>query len=190
MDHSDTLVAALEELKGSKPREIAAGPAASNGAVEQAEMFKEWHPKNIRQRHRLVYALHACGWTGNEIAEHVGYSASRVSIILNDPRAQAIIDEFGTGLGKMVSSVREKLELHSNEAVDEIASLIKGATKENVRLNAAKAILDRAGYGTVSKVIRASEGLTNEQVEILARGLADADAAYEAVEGVDYTIEG
>lgn len=48
--------------------------------------------------------------------------------------------------------VRETIDERSEDALDSIVALSTDAVKENVRLDAAKDILDRAGYAPVQKI--------------------------------------
>jgi hypothetical protein len=202
--HVDALVEALGELRGNKPRALlasggsASGGSATNGTAPryqsrteleaQGELFHAWSPKEIRRRHELVCALHACGWRGKDIAEHVGYSQSRVSIIVNDPRSREIIDSYAGAFSSIATDVKEKLEFLSIEAVEEVAQVMRSAEKDETRLRAAFGVLDRGGYGKAMKVIRQDDGLTDDAIERLASGLIEAKEAGRAVIDVDYTV--
>lgn len=110
---------------------------------------KPWSPEKWSPRHRLVVALHLGGDKNNEIAEKLGMSESRVSIILNDPRSVHEIERMASTVADRTLDTALRLKLYANEALDEIVEEMRTARSEKVRQTAAFGILDRAGFTPV-----------------------------------------
>lgn len=116
---------------------------------EQAEQagLREWEPLEFGPQHMQMLMMRAAGMRPKEIAEATGYSQSRVSVILNDPRAKKLIPQLtGQMLREFQLDVREMIQSYSGEATETIGSLMRHAESEQVRLASAKDLLDRAGF--------------------------------------------
>lgn len=152
--------------------------------------MKPWHTKKLNQRHMLVYQLHSCGYTNNEIADIIGYTKAWVSSILNDPRAEEYIQEFATRVAEKVEDVGVKLRLVAPEALDTVVNVMR--TSENERVVSANAfgLLDRAGYGKIDRSVNLNAQLSEKQTERLANALREGQAVtreiiYEAEDDAD-----
>lgn len=60
-------------------------------------------------------------------------------------------------------SVREYIESHADRAVSVVLSLMESAENETVRLNSAKDVLDRAGYGAIDKSLSMTANVSAEE---------------------------
>lgn len=115
-----------------------------------------WQTEKFTSRDLLICDLHTIGKSNREIAEQLGLSDSKVSIVLGDARAHSYIEEQRRKISDSVPDVMQRLRLLANEALDEIVEEMRaGTTPVALRQKAALSILDRAGYTPVQKQIRA-----------------------------------
>lgn len=162
----------------SDPGEL---PSNGNGL----RPLKYWEPKELRERHRIAIRLHACGMTNNRIAETLGYTPSRISIILNDPRAEAVRMEMSSLVTDNLDNIGLRLQFYAGEALTEVVDLMRGADSEGVRQKSAFDILDRAGYNKIEKHISATTNIPEDKVAQLLGTLEETKKIFNA----DYTIE-
>lgn len=130
-------------------------------------------------------ALEMSGLTLKEISQITGYTESRVSIILNDDRAAIDRNELAGVMQEKVMDVRVRLEMLSNEALSEVVNQMRASQDENIRQRAAFSILDRAGYGKVSKVEHSTAPVDDEFIDLLEETMREIT---ELEEGVDYEV--
>lgn len=162
----------------------------AGSSVAALKPVKEWAPKHFHTRHELICKLHACGLRNKEIAQALGLTESRISIILNDPRAAEYIRD-------MVEEVADRyLDMHASfkaiapqmfKIVTDIAS--DPEAPAGVRSRNAFELLDRAGYGAVEKHEHAiAMQLSDKQVEQLANArkeLPNDSFSYEVEDAPD-----
>lgn len=148
--------------------------------------LKPWHADKFNHRHRVVCIMKASGLKNNEIAEMMGYDQSTVSIILNDPRAEAYLEEAATTVVDSMADVGIRLKAYAHEALTEVVDLMRNSTKDDTRQRSAFSILDRAGYGRIEKSVRIQAEITEKAARVLMGAAEEADA--EAIEA-DYSIE-
>ena len=133
----------VEPLSGEAPASI----SLPTDAPIQNMGLKAWEPKRLSQRHKQCCALKATGLRQKEIAEMTGYSESRVSVILNDPRSVALINQISSKIVEnVVEETGEFIKGHTLEAAQIVVELMRSAESEPVRLSAAKDNLDRGGF--------------------------------------------
>lgn len=136
--------------------------------------------------------MEAAGFSSSEIAEILGMTAARVSVILNDPRADMDRKEFASGVIERMQDVQLKIALHADEALDEILDEMRNVEDPRVRQKAAFGILDRAGYTPVQKSIQAKAELPTEMLHRMSGVLSEMqaiDAEYQIVEAEEIEEE-
>lgn len=147
---------------------------------------KYWQPENWSPRHRLICQLSTLGMKGREIAGALGLSESHVSVVLNDPRARAEIEEAITNVADNIVDLHDRLKAHAVEAVDEIVDEMRNSKDERIRQKASFGILDRAGYTPVQKSIRLGAQIPASVADRVERALRDIsdipEGEYEYVE--------
>lgn len=136
--------------------------------------FKDWEPEVFGQRHKLAVLMHASGMRNKEVAEALGYTQSRVSVILNDPRARAVLETHAQELADSLQDVRLRLKYYANEALDEIIDEVRHAEDARVRQRAAFGILDRAGYSKIEKKFVASAQVDADAARVMADALHES----------------
>lgn len=140
---------ALKALIVHTPQEPeAAGPKFGSGGS-----MALLAPKRLRPKHRQVIMLHELGYDNIEIAQMVGYSISRVSVILQWEGPE--VEEYRKlALSKVIdrtAEVGDRIAMHAGEMVD---IMVRHARNEKDAANsrlAAKDLLHMAGYSPVKK---------------------------------------
>ncbi|MCP1391888.1 MAG: hypothetical protein J5I35_03955, partial [Methanothrix harundinacea] len=146
---------------------------------------RSYEPENWGPQHRMIVALRMAGMKNKEIAERMGLGAPRVSIILNDPRAQAEIQRMAPVVANSTLDAHVRLQLLSSEALDEISAELRESPDEKIRQKAAFGILDRAGYGPQSTRVVKPAPFDSKVEDRLLRALESPepiDADYEILE--------
>lgn len=146
---------------------------------------KSWQADKWTARHRKVVALEMSGLKSQEIAQIMGYSEAKVSIILNDDRADIDRRELAGKIADRVQDTHLRLQLLANEALDEIVDEMRSSADENVRQRAAFSILDRGGYSKINKTIVARQPLDEEVVDRLEEAMSEI---IELEEGEGYEV--
>lgn len=114
-------------------------------------------PDVLNSKMHLIIAMEISGYNGNQIAENLGMSVSRVSIIRNSPiyqqerdaqRAKLHSEVIDKKSDKIVAGdpVEARLKELALRAVNRYDGLLEGAKSEFVQKATADSILDRAGY--------------------------------------------
>lgn len=112
---------------------------------------KPWQPKNWGPQHRMAVRLQVMGFKNKEIAQSLSLTESRVSIILNDPRAVAEREDAMDDIASNMLDLNKKLKVHAVEALEEVVDEMRHSKDERIRQRASFGILDRAGYTPVQK---------------------------------------
>lgn len=114
-------------------------------------------PEKMSSKIQMIIALDICGWTGNQIAEYIGMTPSRVSIIRNSP---LFIQERDTQRSKLTTQVIDKkatavavgdpvenrIKDLALQAVGVHEDIMTNGKGEMSKISSANSILDRAGY--------------------------------------------
>ena len=145
---------------------------------------KEYQTINWTPFHRHVVSLEMAGFTPSQIADLTEYSLSRISVILNDPRAQIDRDSIGKQVAEKMTDVHLKFKMHANEALEELVDELRGSEDERIRQKSALAILDRAGYSKYQ-----GEHIPRPEIgEEAAARLIAAVADIKGIKGPEYEL--
>jgi len=123
---------------------------------EQALKASEFNVQKLNERHRYIMRLLLLGKTNKEIAKITGYSAGRVSTIINSPNFQETYAAFRYSVDKeferkfaqdiVEDPVKKLLKDNAEEAMRHNIYLMKEAESEVTQQKSVFDILDRAGY--------------------------------------------
>lgn len=143
--------------------------------MEHSESTKEQYPDKISSRHRALMRRLVSGMTLTQACEDLGYSLARAAVIVNSPlfkdekvRMEKDVSKgFVDAEAGRLSSDPTRIAL--DNAKDKAVKTLKGCLDDqsgNVRINAAKDILDRTGYAKEDKikanvVVEPSQSLLN-----------------------------
>lgn len=133
---------------------------------------KGYQPKSWSSTHRYIVLLEIAGKKPGEIAQIVDMDISRVSVILNDPRAELDRISFSQKAVDTLIDVQSKLQIYAHEALEEVVDEMRHSQKEVIRQRASFGILDRAGYTPIRKEVVAAQELPSEVADRM-REVAD-----------------
>ena len=151
----------------------------------EGEREKPWQPIKYKPRQEQVIALHLAGLKNNEICEVLDYSASRVSILLTDDRAQQVIAQTrGELLRDMSREVKDVIVSHSLEAIEKVVDLMHNAESEKVQQTSAFDILDRAGFKPKEVSLSAKLVIETDDAALITEALKEISTPPEALEMV------
>jgi len=148
----------------------------SRDLIPEVQRVKTYQPIKWNGSHRRVVALEAAGYRPGEIAEITGLTPSRVSIILNDPRADLDRKQFARKVVDRVQDVQLQIALHAEEALEEIVDEMRTSTNEQIRQKASLAILDRAGYTPIRKELKVEAQVPQELIGAMQEVLSEIEA--------------
>lgn len=129
--------------------------------MEHSESTINAYPDKISSRHRALMRLLVSGWTLSNACDALGYTVARASVVVNSPLFKEEKDKMEDALKKgFIDAEAGKLStdptrLALNETREMAAKTLKGALSDpsgNVRVSAAKDILDRTGYAKEDKI--------------------------------------
>lgn len=136
-------------------------------------------PRRIRPRHKIAVMLHESGMTNGEIAKALGYTESRVSIILNaqHPELRKIRTEFGSQVADRIRDVSTRLKLYAPEMLDVMVHHARDkAGHPELSQKSAKELLHMAGFSPVKKVAELHANVPVEELRQIAGAIEDANA--------------
>ena len=124
--------------------------------MEHSECTQGQYPDKISSRHRALMRRLVAGMTLSQACEDLGYSLARASVIVNSPLFKEeklkMEKEVGEGFVDAEASrlSADPTRVALDDAKEMAAKTLKGALSDqsgSVRINAARDILDRTGYG-------------------------------------------
>ena len=139
-------------------------------------------PEKMSSHIQLIIAMDIAGYNGNEIAENIGYTPGRVSVIRNSPLYKEARESKWTDLQDKVTDKKsteivkgDPVELRikglAMRAVEQQASLLEGADSDFVRNAVANSLLDRAGYKPYTEKTKISVEVTEKMADRFERVL-------------------
>lgn len=137
----------------------------------------ETHPDpKVRERHKMIVMLSIAGWKNDEIAKELGYSTTRVSVILRstNPELVALRDQAAERIMENVIDVGSKIQLSAHSAFQVMFDLLKSSDEATKRL-AAKDLLDRAGFAPIRKNINLDAKVPAEDLAGLLPKIVEAN---------------
>lgn len=152
---------------------------------EDTVQLKPWEPEEWTPRHELVVRLHLASIRNKDIPrwmEQAGvepFSESRISVIINDPRAQRLREMFARSAIDRMENVQDRLEAVSNEALTEVIDQLRNHEDAKVRQRAAFSILDRAGYSKIERRAVASFNVTDKVLDRMEQALKETKQSHE-----------
>lgn len=140
----------LAALVGGSP-EAEAPQASSDSVIQPPPVVEEDNPadlKKIREKHHSVARLVASGLSHSMVAQLSGYTASYLSVLLNNPSMEELVSFYRAANGNAAQVITENLRTVGSKALEKLASKIEGDQLNPTELiAAAKLGFDRAGHG-------------------------------------------
>lgn len=146
----------------------------------------------VQGRYRQIARLHALGMTNNQIAERLGYTASRMSILLAYPEVQAEVARYRNQLydqdlteamkdlgpdalaviGKMINSPNEKLKDRSLDA-KWLLEKLTGKARQEVDLESSSL----AAFMEVLKSMKRSGETLEQPIDVTPKQVTGGEAS-------------
>jgi hypothetical protein len=116
--------------------------------------------KKIREKHHSVARMIAGGLSQRMVSQLCGYSESYLSVLLNNPSMQELVELYRMQNGEAAQVIVEKLKSVGLKAIEALEEKLDAGDKLNNQelLSLAKLGLDRGGHGPSS-----SHHVVNEQ---------------------------
>lgn len=104
--------------------------------------------QKVSERHLQIGRLKATGqFTNREIAEILGVTAQMVGYTLKQPEVVELMRRLGEVANVQTLDMMQKIRSHGPDALDEVVNIMNNDfAKDEVRLRAAKDLLDRGGF--------------------------------------------
>lgn len=133
-------------------------------------------PRKLRERHKMVIYLEAAGWKPIDIGRAMGYSPSRVSLILNSkhPEVLAMKAQAALQVRDNTLDLLTRFRAEAEKSLDTLVEVRDQTAEVGQRRLAARDILDRAGYSVVKKQINLNTNVPVAQLEGVMDKLAEA----------------
>lgn len=117
------------------------------------------------ERHRAIARLHAFGYTNNQIARHLGYSAPGVSLALRQPWTQAEVARVRTAM--LDQDVLTKLKAAGHDAMDHLhRTILDPSVKEDIRSTNARWAVEKL-TGKARQEVTVESGTLGTFMELL-----------------------
>ena len=121
--------------------------------IPQQPTAKPWSLQHMWERHHQMKRLFVMGLTNKEIAEQVGLSESRVSIIRHSPAFASELDKLSAQADMHTLDVQAELGREALKSYQLLSRVRDGELTQDVkvRVQVAQDLLNRAGYSGIQK---------------------------------------
>jgi hypothetical protein len=162
-------------LEESDLRELMLGAEVAAAAAPE-ELDDPADLKKIRERHHSVARMIAGGLNQRMVSQLCGYTESYLSVLLNNPSMQELIELYRIQNGGGTALITEKLRTVGLKALEKLDQQLEaGNLSNNDLLQLGKLGLDRGGFGPQSKHHVVNETHLFDHSEIAARNKAALD---------------
>lgn len=121
--------------------------------------------QGYQTRHQRIAYLHAVGYSNNQIARHLGYSAPGISLALQKPFVQAEIAKFRAQL--FDPDVHNRIKLLARDAVEHIhRTILDPGVKEEIRSANARWGIEKFS-GKPKQEVTVESGTLNQFMDLL-----------------------
>lgn len=146
--------------------------ALTGGESQQpsAEVEDPSNLKRIKEKHHSVARMCSSGLSQRMVAQLCGYTESYLSILLNSPAMQELVELYRIQNGAAANLITEKLRTVGLKALERLDERIdEDSLDNNELLGAAKLGMDRAGHGPSSTSHNVTEQHIIDHAEIQRR---------------------
>lgn len=112
------------------------------------------HIQRLRDSHHALARALASGMRPQEAQIVTGYSASRISILQNDPSFKELVAFYRDNQNAAYANLHDRLSVLSLDATEELADRLRenpDSLSSGMLLDIVKATADRTGYGPATK---------------------------------------
>jgi transcriptional regulator len=154
---------------------------ARRGELPRSRELLAHEPILLNERHLQAIMMRVMGMRQCDIARALDYTDSTVSIILNHPDSQYILDRIQAMSGVQVADIDARLQRLNEKAVDAIEDLFDASEMKEAQLASLKA---RAGFSLLERNLGKKKTVEHnhahrlevsaESASIISRALSEA----------------
>ena len=120
---------------------------------------------HLWERHKEIIRRLIAGDRQKDIADDLGMTYGRMSIICNSPAFMSQLRRMSEDADSQALSVQDRIKVLSEDAMSIMEDVLQQGDKLNVpiktQISVAQDVLDRAGHGAVKKVHNLNESVLN-----------------------------
>jgi hypothetical protein len=142
--------------------------------------------KKLRERHHSVARLIASGLTQSLVAQMTGYTQSYVSILLNNPAMQELVELYRVQYGSAAQIIGEKLRTVALQSVEEIVDRLNDPVqRKGIDIHGLTAVaklgLDRSGHGPTSTTHHVNENHSIDHAQLAEINMRAREGSRERI---------
>lgn len=150
-----------DDLRAMATGQAAPSAIAAAEGDSQPEALEVDDPTNmskIREKWHNVARLVSKGMTHRLVASITGYDPNYLSVLLNNPAMQELVEMYRIQAGSAAEVITEKLRTVGGKALEKLAEKIDAdGLNANELIQASKLGLDRSGHGPSSSTTHVAE---------------------------------
>ena len=148
-------------------------------------------PKNgrLRARHRIAVTLSENGWRNKDIAKALGYTESRISIILRsgNEKLKVFRNEIAQRVADNMTDVSSRITLYANEMLTRLVDHARQDERPELSRLASRDILHMAGFTPIKKQFNLNATVPVDQLDKVLPEIHKANEA--ALHAAAYVIK-
>ncbi len=147
----------------------------------------------LRARHRIAVTLSENGWRNKDIAKALGYTESRISIILRSGNAKlkTFRNEIAQRVADNMTDVSSRITLYANEMLTRLVDHARQGERPELSRLASRDILHMAGFTPIKKQFNLNATVPVDQLDKVIPEIHKAnEAAMQAAAYIIKDVEG
>lgn len=134
-------------------------------------------PTRVRARHRIAVMLHEAGWKSKDIAKALGYTESRISIILNSQNEEllSLRESFAATVADNAVDTGSRIKAYANEMLTVLVGHARNVQEAVNSRIAATELLHMAGFSPVKKQFQLSAEVPAEEIHSKLQEIKEAN---------------
>lgn len=166
---------------------------ARRGDIPRSRALLPHEPDLLNERHCQAIMMRCMGMKQKDIAAALGYTDSTVSIVLNHPDAQFVIDQLQGFTAISVTDIDTRLKRLTPKALDAIEAVFDDEIEDdpkavNARVQRARmgfALLEHNGHGKKSEVKHDHQhSIAPASAALISRALRES----REIENIEYSV--
>lgn len=150
---------------------------ASTGRLPRSRALKPWEPNKLNARHVQMVMMKAAGLRHGVIAEILGVTEANVSVAVNHPDAQTILNRVLSYAAEQATDINARIKAHAPEMLDILIETTRSSRRTAPALASKNAfeLLKMGGYGAVErKEIAHKVEVPAAQASLLAQAIDES----------------
>ena len=168
---------------------------ATEGRLPRNRDLKPWEPQRLNERHLAMVMMRASGVKQRTIAEAFEATDANVSIVLNHPDAELLLQKLQSMRATQPSAIEERLQALSERAVGTLEDLFSPFDETPTVKKAPMAfkLLEMNGYARPRQVesqVNHTFSANPRQLDALTRALRESNSIEQAEILAIQTVQG